>query len=233
MTDPVNLLWTGGWDSTFRLLQLLIVEQRSVQPIYVIDTGRGSLREEINAMNTISTMAKERIGKDVVLYPTKALMKSDFGDIKDLKDRYEALKARCHIGSQYYWLALIAEDQGWEKTELCIQRFTYPSPLQKIIFDDLLGPQPRLKDFWEAELFKYWSFPVLNITKHEMRQVAEEHGFTDILFKRWFCFHPVGGKCCGTCRPCKLAKEEEAVEGVDFASPIEVAVRKVLKKLTS
>ena len=32
------LLWTGGWDSTFRLLSLLLREQREVQPYYILDS---------------------------------------------------------------------------------------------------------------------------------------------------------------------------------------------------
>ena len=33
----VKLLWTGGWDSTFRLLQLLLLYEKKVQPYYIID----------------------------------------------------------------------------------------------------------------------------------------------------------------------------------------------------
>src|SRR5690606_13578695 len=36
-TPPVNLLWTGGWDSTFRLLSLVVQQHRCVQPYYVLD----------------------------------------------------------------------------------------------------------------------------------------------------------------------------------------------------
>jgi len=38
----VNLLWTGGWDSTFRLLQLILDTRATIQPVYVIDTARRS-----------------------------------------------------------------------------------------------------------------------------------------------------------------------------------------------
>jgi len=32
---PVALLWTGGWDSTYRLLQLLLVERRGLVVLLV------------------------------------------------------------------------------------------------------------------------------------------------------------------------------------------------------
>lgn len=34
-----NVLWTSGWDSTFRIIQL-IKEGREVQPYYIIDVNR-------------------------------------------------------------------------------------------------------------------------------------------------------------------------------------------------
>lgn len=35
-----HLLWTGGWDSTFRVLQLLLCSRDAVQPHYIIDPER-------------------------------------------------------------------------------------------------------------------------------------------------------------------------------------------------
>ena len=36
----VNILWTGGWDSTFQLLSLLLLHGRKVTPYYLIDAER-------------------------------------------------------------------------------------------------------------------------------------------------------------------------------------------------
>ncbi|MGB9693260.1 MAG: hypothetical protein ACPLYF_00285, partial [Fervidobacterium sp.] len=55
----VNLLWSGGWDSTFRLLYLVFVEKRCVQPFYVLDTERASVLNELKAMRVI----REEIAK--------------------------------------------------------------------------------------------------------------------------------------------------------------------------
>jgi hypothetical protein len=53
MSAAPALLWTGGWDSTFRLLWLVLVEQRPVQPVYLIDACRGSTGMELRAMAAI------------------------------------------------------------------------------------------------------------------------------------------------------------------------------------
>ena len=54
----VTLLWSGGWDGTFRLLQLA-ENDIQIQPIYVIDAERRSNDNEIEAMHKILKRIKE------------------------------------------------------------------------------------------------------------------------------------------------------------------------------
>jgi hypothetical protein len=49
----VNILWTGGWDSTFRMLQLS-TKDIIIQPFYIIDDNRVSRNFELNAIRTIT-----------------------------------------------------------------------------------------------------------------------------------------------------------------------------------
>lgn len=55
--DPniVRLLWTSGWDSTFRLLQLVVEKGATVLPIYII-SDRKSTPTEIETMNKIKKL---------------------------------------------------------------------------------------------------------------------------------------------------------------------------------
>lgn len=229
MSEKTLLLWTGGWDSTFRLLYLLLVEQKSVQPIYVIDVERYSTQRELDSMDVIARMARQRLGTDVTLYPRNVFVRSDFADNPELNKRFKALQERVRIGSQYYWLALIAENQNWHSVELSMEKYGAPSPLQRAIFDGLEEDRPTLNRSWEAELFRYWSFPLLTMTKPQMRQAAKDYGFYDILLKRWFCLRPVRGKCCGSCRPCQLARQEDATDGLTFIHPAETKARNALR----
>ena len=48
----VLVLWTGGWDSTFRIVELSR-SFCSIQPIYVIDPERQSIGYELAAMDAI------------------------------------------------------------------------------------------------------------------------------------------------------------------------------------
>lgn len=50
----VNILWTGGWDSTFRVVELSRMEGITIQPVYVIDPNRKSVPYELRAMDNIT-----------------------------------------------------------------------------------------------------------------------------------------------------------------------------------
>ena len=51
--SAVPLLWTGGWDSTYRLLYLLLVDGTAVQPIYLVEYQRKSALHEVASMARI------------------------------------------------------------------------------------------------------------------------------------------------------------------------------------
>lgn len=59
--ETVNLLWSGGWDGTFRFLQLAS-EPICIQPIYIKDPGRGSQKYEIRAIHEIIDAVKSSRG---------------------------------------------------------------------------------------------------------------------------------------------------------------------------
>ena len=56
----VEILWTGGWDSTFRIVELSRMDGVVIQPIYVEDKKRGSVPYELKAMDDIVSLLKEK-----------------------------------------------------------------------------------------------------------------------------------------------------------------------------
>jgi 7-cyano-7-deazaguanine synthase len=98
--------------------------------------------------------------------------------------------------------------------------------MNKVVFTDERG---TLSDAPESQLFKYWSFPVLHVTKAQMADIARENGFYDLLVQRWFCHRPVLRKPCGRCHPCKLANRD----GVRFAHPVVVSAERILRRARS
>lgn len=54
-----RILWTGGWDSTFRVLDLVLNKKKNIQPYYILDERRASTEIEIATMEKIKEMMKE------------------------------------------------------------------------------------------------------------------------------------------------------------------------------
>ena len=70
-TEPIKLLWTGGFDSTFRILYILVVEKKHVQPYYIIDllvdrykSQEISLNEYLAHLKLLSEQFKDPISVD-------------------------------------------------------------------------------------------------------------------------------------------------------------------------
>jgi hypothetical protein len=220
-----QVLWTGGWDSTFRVLQLLLVEKRPVEPIYMFDSGRRSSQRELQTMEHLRDQLRQRMDDPSLLAPLRIFLSSDYPPSDDLIARYRSLHERAPFGPQYPRLAGIAEAHGWRNVELCMER----TPGTPSLWNQLLFDRPGvLNSSWEAELFQYWSFPVIDITKERMRDIAEQHGFLDLLLQRWFCFDPLMGKPCGRCYPCR----HTVPEGVDYANRNLARARFLARRVT-
>ena len=50
----IDVLWTGGLDSTFLVASLCAHEDIAVQPYYIIDEARRSTEQELKAIRTIT-----------------------------------------------------------------------------------------------------------------------------------------------------------------------------------
>ncbi|WNW02310.1 hypothetical protein RRF68_02485 [Tenacibaculum sp. HL-MS23] len=103
-----NVLWTSGWDSTFRVYKL-VEKGALVQPFYVLDNSRFSRYKEIETIKLLSNEIINRLGenKGRIL----DLIVIDKNEIKFnliQKISYKVLKKRKHLGTQYYWLSCLA-----------------------------------------------------------------------------------------------------------------------------
>jgi hypothetical protein len=207
----VNLLWTGGWDSTFRLLSLISSRSCMVQPYYVISRARPSWRIEIQTMEEIRSACLRSPVKYVGrILPTIFAKADDVAEDQHIVQSHARLMKRTHIGEQYKFLAAFAKQYKINGLELAIH-------IRDALYD-LLCEQVELRESaatWIYALkddtdddvksvFKYFSFPVFHLTKRQMEKLAGEQDFLDVLEISWFCHRPVGNAHpCGTCPPCR------------------------------
>lgn len=207
-----HLLWTGGWDSTYRLLYLLR-EGRQVQPHYIIDPLRASSGHELRAMDAISErIHKENAKLPGTLLPTEISEKASSVQNSEILDAYNAIIKNMYIGDQYMWLADYCETQGIEGMELGIESIPGTNVTKAINS----GEYPYSTIFG-----KFW-FPILSTSKLAMKEWAESNGTLPIMELTWFCHRPTAGaNPCGRCVPCEVAIEE----GMGYRFPLRSRIR--------
>jgi len=209
--NPVKILWTSGWDSTFRLLQLLIQKKVPVKPYYLIDNTRKSSDKEIDTMARIRNyLFREYPDTKDLLFPTEFFPLNGIKPDPSIAIAWEEIKKSRHIGTQYKWLAGFCKQHEITEIELSVQKRDDENSIETSLAFNLANG--RLSEL-EQTIFKYFSFPLLNLSKSEMKLIAEDQNWMDVLSMTWFCHHPLwhpfkGAVPCGDCRPCIIAAEE-------------------------
>jgi hypothetical protein len=216
----VNLLWTGGWDSTFQLLQLLIIFRCRVTPFYLIDEVRRSTIMEIRAMRKIKDcLLKEYPHIKELLQPTRFFAVSDLLPDAEITEAYRSIFKVKTIGIQYDWLARFCKQNLITDIQICINdsayhddtRFDHSEMVSENTEDlqNVIRVDPKFKTSSEYVLFRYYSFPIIRLTKVQMLDIAKKHGWEIYMAMTWFCHSPtIRMKPCGTCTPCLQANQE-------------------------
>ena len=208
-----TIFWTGGWDSTYRMIELSR-QDMEVQPIYVIDPERKSTAIEEAAMKKMLEALRNRPETKAVLDDVIVVSPEEIPENKEIDEAFEKLVQQVRIGSQYIWLAKVAQkypgiEIGIEKPageyNGCVVLIeTFGAFLQKedtFVLD-------RTKATEECRLlFENISFPIAAIEEVQMVENVKKWGYQDIMKNIWFCHAPVSGKPCGYCRPCQQKME--------------------------
>jgi hypothetical protein len=242
MTDDrpgTRLLWTAGWDSTFRLLSALLVRHKAVQSYYLIDPDRPSTPDELHAMQRITAAVGEKHPREAALLRSPVIAKvTDLHPDPETSERFARLRSRSHLGGQYDWLARFARQQGLSDLELAIHRddraHAFLAP--HVVPADCGGdPCYRLADDPadpDLRLFERFRFPVFDMTKRQMQQAAREAGFADIMELTWFCHVPTAdGRPCGRCNPCRYTIEEGLGRRVPLHGRLRYHKRKLVQRI--
>lgn len=216
---PIPLLWTGGWDSTYQLLRLLLDYQRPVAPYYLIDDSRSSTRAEMAAMEGIrARLAEEHPATSALLLPTRTARVADLTPDAAIEAAFDRILGRTFLGGQYAWLARFSRQQGIEGMELSVENTTHGAHAALVRFMEPVRSEdgyltyrfaPTFRDTDEYTVFGAFSFPLFDTTKLDMAAAVEARGWTDLMAMTWFCHRPrADNKPCGCCNPCLYAVEQ-------------------------
>jgi len=234
----VRLLWTGGWDSTFQLLRLLLVHGKHVTPYYLKRERRPSTAIEIATMARIRSALLERFPHThELLHPTRFFDVARLLPDEAIHDAYEHTLQRTHLARQYEWLAWFCTEQRIDEIELCIHRDDKAhGVLEPFVIEEEEDDgyrthrfdarhRGRREDAAELHrLFRHFSFPLFEVTKLEMAREADDRGWRPYMDMTWFCHSPIRGKPCGICNPCLYTIEEGLGDRLPRMSRVRSAV---------
>lgn len=217
----VEIFWTGGYDSTFRVVQLSRMDV-IIRPFYLSD-NRIAESYEIAAIEKATKLIREHPDTkaellDLVYVPVSERPEGDEG----IKAAYERIFSCNWLGNQYVWLADFAKHH--KGIELSIEKGTNPVKLieknggfKKISIDEIgetfVVDEKTHSDFYS--LFGNFTIPLLEVSKLDMKAFFLENGYSEVMKATWFCHSPINGKPCGKCNPCKGVVEEGMSERLD------------------
>jgi len=210
---PVQLFWTGGWDSTFRLLQLLLAHGLPVAPVYLVDETRASTQTEFDTMERIrEALFEAHPGTRALLQPTRVSRVADIAPDAAIDCGYARLAARYGMGNQYAWLARHCREHALHGIELSCECALHGAGvmLQANIVP-MVAPQgyatfhipPTAPDADAALVFGAFGLPLVRTTREQMVAQAQRAGWMRLMGMTWFCHRPTrAGTPCGVCNPC-------------------------------
>jgi len=210
-TRPVHLLWTGGWDSTFRLADLVITQRRQVQPHYGLNPIRVGAKRELQAQRNIRAAlaaidpAAASLVLPGVMHPVDELPPDP-----QVSAMLKRLNERSYLGAQYEWLARLAGTLD-EPLELCVHQDDRAAGFLAGHVTQVDGGYvlPADCDDPDLALFARFRFPLFDVTKVDMAERARRQGFGHVLEMTWFCHSPtLLGRPCGFCGPCQYTRDE-------------------------
>jgi len=217
--NPISIFWTGGWDSTFRVLYQVIIKKETIQPYYIKGLGRASQSLEISTMESIKRALYNQFPDTKGLIKDTEFIRSDNIPVtKSIKNSFMVIQKKYNLGNQYYFMAEFAKKSAISNIEVCIQG---ELTISKYISEEdpiHIDPQYTETDFYN--IFGSFAFPILNMSKLEMKRIATKHNFIDLLNKSWFCHYPINANPCGVCLPCMIVMEEKLYSRMPLISKI-------------
>lgn len=206
--NKINILWTGGLDSTFRVLELSM-QAVEIQPYY-LSSVNPSTQLEISAISKLSELIKKRSETRCNLLPLIVVDADQIAPDEAITKAWERLHEKTQLGSQYDFIARFASQYNLI-LELGIEKDPHESTIQRCI--DTNGGGGIRDNYFIANLdtedmrlvFSNMRFPLplFEMTKQDEIAKYKEWHAEDVLNNIWFCYRPVNGKPCGLCDPCK------------------------------
>lgn len=226
----IHLFWTGGFDSTFRLCQLLIDKKKRVQPIYIKSNNtdghflfgskikRNNVDFEIKAMNNIrknlnnkypytkQNLLKTKYINEIeidnnYIIAMRNLYFQHFGLLAPFLNQSFGFFSRPH--NQYTTLAMFTKKYPFV-CEVGVEKCNTGLDIHTAKYRIGKGSTCKLIDKKpdNLKIFDKFRFPIIHLTKKDMLNISIKNNYNDILKRTWSCWFPVNNLPCGKCDMC-------------------------------
>ena len=206
--SPISIFWTGGWDSTYRVVELSR-QKVSIQPVYIMDENRRSNSRELASIETVTKMLQSRSETLAEFLPVKIVKVSEIPENEKVSKSVRTLMEKYGWGMQHEWTARVS--LVYPGIEMCIEKVPKGyMPTRKMIGD--LGKLTMSAHGWVldkensdeilVDALGNITLPIFETTEVDMLENIKKWGYEDVMANIWFCHNPIQGKPCGLCSPC-------------------------------
>lgn len=220
--NTVYVFWTGGFDSTFRVLQAVLDEGKIVQPFYLSGTIDNAPTKRVKRRNQqMEIQAMQQVRAELCQsYPDACtrlrppIVVQDVPIRRRTKRWMHALAAQRVVRRttcQYGSLGEFARYIG-VPVELGIVRDGHSNAgIYGGLRDKVEGKgaqcrvkKAAVKTHPEYALFHSMRFPLMDVDKPAMWRIAKRRGYDHLMRLTWSCWYPTAsGDPCNKCLMCR------------------------------
>ena len=211
----VRIFWSGGFDSSFRMVQLS-KQNVTIQPYYICDDLRRRKQRELHAIASITEDIENNPKTNCTILPLIKKRVEDIPHDEQILEAYTRLTTKIgHLPMQYYWLASFCKAENIFGIELGTVK--HDDDLPWVI--DACGKVTAIN---EGNISYYivdsaessrdlslvlgrFRFPLFDTTKKRLVELYEEYGYGHVIDNTCFCRMPINREPCGTCPTCRFA----------------------------
>lgn len=220
------VFWTGGYDSTFRICQLLLLENKVVQPIYICC---GNTDDDVKLFDFNKQVKRANVNiEKKKMYEIRLELKKQYPEIAnrllstwyvvnlkeniEITDKYKNIHKYLGFFSrnitQYERMARFSIEMDLP-IEICVENCGIG--MDKATKDIRIGVGDTCKisveympvKYMDMIIFKNLRYPIVHLTKENMKLISLNNGFYSILQMTWSCWFPTPDcKPCGKCKMC-------------------------------
>lgn len=149
--------------------------------------------------------------------PTQYHAVADIAPDASISRSHKKISSKNHLGIQYEWLAGFCKQNRISSFQMCIHWIDpikgFAEPMRGSVHYHIPKKHGSTDEY---ALFRYFTFPIINLPKAEMDVISRKHGWSEIMEMTWFCHNPTAeGEPCGDCSPCRYAIDNDMGWRVD------------------